>query len=91
MANVIWRPEALDQLDETAAYIEQHHPAAADRIYTRLRDLGDSLRSSPRRGRPMPGGLRRSVVVQPYILSYEVQGETVYIIRVRHSARRPLT
>ena len=90
MAEVIWRPEALEQLDAIADYIDQFNPAAANRMRRRLRQLGDSLRTSPRRGRPASGDKRQLVTVRPYILTYEIEGETVYILRIRHSARQPL-
>ena len=89
MARVIWRPAALEHLDEIAAYIEQFDPSAAARMRTRLRQLSDSLRTSPNRGRPAAGGTRELVTVRPYILRYEVQGDVVTILRIRHSARRP--
>ena len=90
MAEVIWRPDALDQLDAIAAYIEQFDPAAADRMRDRLRKLGDSLALLPHRGRPASGGTRELVVVKPYILRYEVVRDRVIVLRIRHSARRPL-
>lgn len=90
MARVIWRPDALEQLDEIAAYIEQFNPAAADRTRERLWRLGESLRSSPHRGRPTTGGARQLVTVRPYRLTYEVDGDAVFILGIRHTARRPL-
>ena len=90
MVRVVWRPDALNDLDEIAAYIEQFNPPAADRAYARLRLLGDSLRTSPRRGRPTAYGTRQIVVAKPYVLTYVIEGDDVYILHIRHSARRPL-
>jgi addiction module RelE/StbE family toxin len=91
MAEVIWREQALDDLDEIAAYIEQFDPRAADTITLRLRLTGESLRDFPHRGRPGPRATREMVTVPPYILSYEVDAETVYILAIRHGRQRPLS
>lgn len=89
MVRVVWRPDALDDLDGIAAYIEQFNPSAADRTYARLLQLGDSLRTSPNRGRPAAGNTRQLVSVRPYNLTYAVEGDEVYILHIRHSARKP--
>jgi len=88
MAEVVWLNEALAQLDQIASYIAVFDPVAAQRVATRLFDLGESLASFPNRGRPASGGTRELVTVRPYILRYEVVAETVTILSVRHAARR---
>ncbi len=91
MADIIWRVAALDDLDEAIAYIEHHDRTAADRYRTKLIAAGESLRDFPHRGRPgdLPG--RREVTtVPPYIITYEVEDDTVFILSIRHGRRRPL-
>ncbi|MDQ1157326.1 toxin ParE1/3/4 [Sphingomonas sp. SORGH_AS 950] len=87
MAQVVWLNEALDQLDLIVAYLEAFDPEAAARIAQRLVDLGESLRDFPRRGRPAADGTRELVTVPPYILSYDVNGDIVSIVGIRHGAR----
>jgi toxin ParE1/3/4 len=87
MAEVIWRNQALDDLDQVIRYIGQFDPEAADAIGVRLFDLGESLADFPRRGRPAANGLREWVNVQPYILTYDAQEGSVFIQSIRHSAR----
>ena len=89
MAEVVWDPAALADLNDTIAYIEQFDPQAADRIGTRLFNLGESLADFPHRGRPAGGGQREMTNVPPYILRYDVQGDLVTILAIRHGARQP--
>ncbi len=89
MARVVWRNEALADLDRIAAYIEQFDDTAARRIVQRLIDCGDSLAVFPNRGRPAGAGQRQMALVPPYILTYVVEADDVYIIRIRHGAQRP--
>lgn len=90
MADVRWPTETLRELAEIVAHIEQVNPAAAIRMRDRLLALGNSLSYAPQRGRPRPNGTRQLATVRPYILRYRVDGETVVIVGIRHSARRPL-
>lgn len=90
MAKVVWLNEAIDQLDLIVAYIELFDPIAAERIGDRLFALGESLADFPHRGRPAGNGTREMVTVPPYILRYQIDGEEVSILSIRHGARRPL-
>ena len=86
MANVVWRPEAVDDIRGIARYIHQFDPVAAQDVAARLFDLGNSLALFPRRGRPK-NGIREMTSVPPYVLRYSVADETVFILSVRHGAR----
>lgn len=91
MADVIWRIPALDDLDDAIAYIEHHDRAAAHRYRARLIAAGEALRDFPNRGRraTVPGQ-REVTSVPPYVMTYEVEGDTVFILSIRHGRRRPL-
>lgn len=88
MARVVWRNEALDDLTGIAPYIRQFDIDAAERIVQRLIDCGDSLGIFPNRGRPAFEGQRQMTSVPPYVLTYAVEGDDVFIVRIRHGARR---
>jgi plasmid stabilization system protein ParE len=49
---------------------------------------GDGLVNLPRRGRPVGGNVRELTTVYPYIIRYEISGDEVHILRVRHGMRR---
>ena len=89
MVPVIWLPDALADLDLIRAYVRQFDFAAAQRLVDRLADAGHSLSDFPNRGRLASNGRRELVTVPPYLLRYTVADGTVYILGVRHSARRP--
>lgn len=89
MAEIVWTREALRNVEAIRAYIAQFDPRAAQRMARRLLDAGDSLRDFPHRGRPAPEARRELPSVPPYVIRYAVREDVVYILRVRHGARRP--
>ncbi|PZQ62924.1 MAG: type II toxin-antitoxin system RelE/ParE family toxin [Sphingomonas taxi] len=89
MAEVVWTDQAIEQLDLIVAYVELFDGLAAERLRTRLFDVGSSLCDFPHRGRPVGDGRRELVTVPPYVLRYRTEGDLVFIIGVRHGARRP--
>ncbi len=89
MVKVVWRNEALDDLDRIANQIRQFDMDAADLSVQRLIACWDSLAVFPNRGRPSFEGQREMTTVPPYILTYAVSDEGVSIMRIRHGAQRP--
>jgi plasmid stabilization system protein ParE len=87
---VVWTEPALAHLRAIRAYIEQFNPRAAREVAASLKASGDSLRNFPHRGRLVPGTEMRELVSRyPYIIRYYIDGDTVVILRVRHTSRRP--
>ncbi len=86
---VIWSPSSLRQIEEIHDYIAGDNPAAAVKMAELLYQAGESLDTLPHRGRPVPGTRMRELIVRPYIIRYQVDGNRVLIVRVRHGARRP--
>jgi addiction module RelE/StbE family toxin len=89
MAQVIWSPQALRDLDLIQSYIGQFDPTAAVRIVNALIDAGDSLEAFPNRGRPGAHRRRELPSVPPYVIRYRVVVDDVFIEAVKHGARRP--
>ncbi len=87
MKKVVWTDEAVEHLEAIVTYVSVYDPAASERLAERLIELADSLAEFPHRGRDAGEGRREMTVVWPYILRYRVQGETVFILRIRHGAR----
>ncbi len=88
MAKVVWRNEALDDLDRIANYIRHFDGDAADRIVQRQIACGGSLAVFTSRGRPSFAGQREMTNVPPYVLNYAVGDEGVPIMRIRDGAQR---
>lgn len=71
-------------------YLEQHSTIAGKRLAQRFRETASLLSSYPFAGvekqLPMPG-LRR-FVVDDYLLDYEIIGDEVHILTMRHGRQR---
>jgi len=86
---VVWSPTSLRQIEEIHDYIARDNPLAAIKMAELLHNAGERLDRFPDRGRPVPGTRMRELIVRPYIIRYQVDGNRVLIVRVRHGARRP--
>jgi toxin ParE1/3/4 len=89
--NVLWSPQAIEDLISVRAFLEAESPAAAPRVVGRILDAVENLLAdNPQMGRPgRVSGTRELIVSQtPYIVPYRVREETIQILRVYHSARR---
>ena len=87
---VEWRPAAINDVRAIFDYLIELNPQAALAVSDALVNAGDSLSALPRRGRPgLIAGTRELVVLRPYIMVYEVDGETdcVRILRIWHRSR----
>jgi plasmid stabilization system protein ParE len=88
---VRWLRKALLNLDEEASYIAQDDPRAAQLVVRRVLDSIAQLAEQPGLGRPgrVPGTRELIVLRTRYIVPYRVRGQTIEILRVFHSSRRP--
>lgn len=88
---VVWTDPAAEDVVDTVEYIAKDSPSFAATLAQRICDAGDSLEEFSERGRPYPDpaypGFRELVVV-PYRLVYEVEGERVVIHGVFHGSRQ---
>jgi toxin ParE1/3/4 len=89
LRRVIWTRPAQRDLEGIRAYIGQFNPLAAQRFAQRLVAAAESLNDSPDRGRLSGRKHRELTTVNPYVIRYRVAPDIVYILRVRHGARRP--
>ena len=89
---VRWLSQALRNLDDEASYIAQDDPKAAQ-LVQRILDSIAMLPEQPGIGRPgRVLGTRELIVLKTrYIVPYRVQGQTIEILRVFHTSRRPPT
>jgi toxin ParE1/3/4 len=89
--HVVWTDSALENIEVIYDYLTEFNPRAASHVATTLRTEGDSLENFPHRGRPVAGTSMRELLSHsyPYIIRYRIAGDTVFILRVRHTSRRP--
>lgn len=80
---------ATRQLRGILAYVSADNPLAADKIVARMEEIQDFLSANPYAGRILSHGRLRRFPVRPfpYLIYYEVSGETVRILRIRHAAQ----
>lgn len=90
VVQVSWTRRATADLVAIGTYIARFSPASARKMAQRLKEAAASLSTQPHRGRLIDGGVRELAVVRPYIIRYRANAETVRILRIRHSARKPL-
>ena len=88
---VIWSPSALREISHATDYLVDFNPRAAMELAKGLLAAGDGLVHFPHRGRPVAGtNMRELVTAYPYIIRYRItRDDTVRILRVRHTSRRP--
>jgi len=89
--NIIWSPQAIDDLASVRAYIAQDDPAAARRVVLHIvRTIEQLLPENPHLGRPgrVPGTREFVIAKTPYIVPYRVHRGLLQILRVYHGARR---
>jgi plasmid stabilization system protein ParE len=86
-----WLRNALRNLDEEAAYVAAEDPAAARLVVERVLDAVALLGDQPGIGRPgrVPGTRELVVLKTRFLVPYRVRGNTVEILRVFHTSRRP--
>lgn len=88
MSRVYWTFSALADLEEIRRYIAEFNPGAAHDLAENLIAAGNSLVTLPHRGRSGGDNVRELTTVYPYIIRYEIRGDDVRILRVRHGMRR---
>ena len=87
---VIWSPEALDDVDAIAEYIAKDSPLYAQSVVEQIQTVSRKLSGLPHRGCIVPelkNNHYRERFVYSYRLIYRVAEQTVYILALIHGAR----
>ena len=87
--NIVWSPEAIEDLASLRAYIAEDNPAAVRRVVLD-KNVEQLLPDNPQIGRAgrVPGTRELVVPRTPYIVPYRIQHTKIQILRVYHGARR---
>ena len=87
--NVVWTPEAEQDRDDVWLYIAGDNPQAAVRMDELFSSTAARLSDHPKLGRPgQILGTRELIPHKNYRLVYEVDGETVWILTLIHTAQQ---
>ncbi|HEY9508400.1 MAG TPA: type II toxin-antitoxin system RelE/ParE family toxin [Verrucomicrobiae bacterium] len=89
---ILWSPEALDDLRSLTNFIAVDNPAAAEKVGSALITSTELLATQPLLGRRVPEQQStniREVIRAPYRIIYEVRRSrrTVEVLRIWHGAR----
>ncbi|MGD9890819.1 MAG: type II toxin-antitoxin system RelE/ParE family toxin [Dehalococcoidia bacterium] len=90
-ASVGWTPRARDDLEAARLFIARDSLRAAAMLVGRVYSAVSHLEEFPLSGRVVPEYGEQSireVIVRPYRIFYEVEGDRVRILAVHHSARQ---
>ncbi len=86
---VIWSPEALQDRVDIWDTIAADNPLAAARMDQRFSDAAARLADHPKMGRPGKiQGTRELIPHESYRLVYEINGETLWLLALVHTARQ---
>lgn len=89
--NILWSPEAIEDLNALRVYISEDDPAAARRVVLHiLHSIEQLLPDNPQMGRSgrVPGTRELVIPKTPFIVPYRLQRNVIQILRVYHGARR---
>ena len=89
MADVIWTPEALQQLGDILDYLAEVATDYGDALSAEIEDAVEALARFPRMGRVLPEFSRvdvREVIIDNYRLVYLVRPEGIRIASLFHAA-----
>lgn len=90
MATVRWSRRAFADIEHFRRFLAKHSPAAARRAVDTIEHAANQLAEFPERGRPAEGppeGQRELLVgfgSSGYVMLYEVRGDIVRILTIRH-------
>jgi toxin ParE1/3/4 len=81
---------AESDLESVEAFIREENPPAAGPTVLRILDAIESLAEFPNIGRPGRMFGTRELVINrtPFIAVYRVSHDTIWVLRILHSARR---
>ncbi len=87
--DLIWLPEARDDIGRLFEFLLEVNPRAAEKAVRLIQSGAALLREQPELGRPMRDDSGRRELYLPfgasgYVLRYRIVGETVVVIRVWH-------
>jgi len=86
---VVWTPEAQQDRVDVWEYIAADNPRAAARMDELFSDAAARLAEHPLLGQPGTiSGTRELIPLESYRLVYEIDGETVWILTLVHTARQ---
>lgn len=85
-----WSPEAIEDIESIAAYIERDSPWYAKAVATKIVETAESALDYPQMGRAVPeiaDDLLRERFVFSYRVIYRIEPDQILIVAVIHGSR----
>ena len=90
MMEIVYHPLVRQDVSEIRRYYRGISPRLADEFRDELRALIDLAAQNPARFAPTAQGFRRANLKRfPYHVLYDIQGEGLRVMLVRHHKRHP--
>jgi toxin ParE1/3/4 len=90
---IIWSPLASQKLDQFAEFIARDNLPAAIAFVDEVERKALSLRAHPFKGRMIrvlnDEKKREQVIMENYLLVYEIQPDTIEILTIHHTRQNP--
>lgn len=88
--NIHYHPDAFEEMVEAAIFYEEHQEGLGGRFLDTIEHSLTKISNHPTIWRADQRGRRKYRVKQfPYLLIYKISQETIYILAVAHTSRRP--
>lgn len=87
---VRYTASARTDLRKILNFISDRNPSAARRLHEGIAGAVSSLTQNARRGRAIGQALdgeERRLIVGPYLLVYEIEGQVIWVVRILHGGR----
>lgn len=87
--NILWSPQAIEDLLSLRDYTAEENPKAAQRVVLRVvQEVAQLLPENSQIGRPgrVPGTRELAIARTPYIVPYRVERGAARVLRVYHGA-----
>jgi toxin ParE1/3/4 len=88
---ISWSPEAVEDIEEIARYIEKDSPSYAQAVIEQIIDASRQLNQLPLRGRIVPeldDEAYRELFIYSYRLIFRVKENQILIVAVIHGKRQ---
>lgn len=88
--SLVWSPEAVEDIESIASYIERDSPWYARAVVSRIVETAESIPDYPEMGRVVPevgSDVIRERFVYSYRIIYRIETERILIAAVIHGSR----
>jgi len=94
MKRTIWSPQAADDLTEAIDYLLERNPQAAAKLAERVFEVVDRLTAGELNGPRQTlqsGEVVHSWPVTPYRIYYQQDDSALFVVRLYHQRRQPIS